>query len=98
MKKTTKIKDAPPALTVKLLDIENGFQTFENVRLVRIKSRYYTLLIMRDHMPALGEMEGTLAILTQDREVLLDDVRGFYHLQHNQFTFIRSAKGAANDG
>ena len=43
-------------IKVKVFSISNGLEVIENVKLVRIKSKDYNLLIMPDYMPILGEI------------------------------------------
>ncbi len=42
---------------------QHGMQEFQNVELVRLKSRQVNLLIMEDHLPLLGDITGTVEIL-----------------------------------
>lgn len=41
-------------ITATVLGIDEGFQKFEQVDMIRIKSEKYTLLIMDDYMPVIG--------------------------------------------
>ena len=50
-------------LLVKILKIENEPLIIENVRFVRILSKKYNLLIMRDYLPIIGELDGSIEIV-----------------------------------
>ena len=43
-------------ITATVLGIDEGFQKFEQVDMIRIKSEKYTLLIMDDYMPVSGAL------------------------------------------
>lgn len=45
-------------ITATVLGIDEGFQKFEQVDMIRIKSEKYTLLIMDDYMPVIGRIDG----------------------------------------
>lgn len=75
-------------MTVKIIDEENGLSVINNVRAVRIRDDEYVLLIMEDYSATLGEVNGTIAFVTNSDEVKLGDVKGFYRLRNNEFTLI----------
>ena len=76
------------AIHARVIDAENGMRVLSGVRAVRIKSRNNNLLIMEDYFPALGKIEGSVVFLTEEREVRLENISGFYKHQHNEFTLI----------
>ncbi|MBR0310808.1 MAG: hypothetical protein IJQ98_00280 [Oscillospiraceae bacterium] len=75
-------------IRARVIDAENGLRLLSGVRAVRIKSRGYNLLIMDDYMPALGQIDGGITFLTGDGELRLEQIRGFYKHQHNEFTLL----------
>ena len=52
----------PKNVTARVYSIVNGVKEIQHVRLIRIKSRKYNLLIMEDYMPVLGEIDGDVTI------------------------------------
>ena len=75
-------------IRARIIDEVNGLQYLDNVRLVRIRSKTYKLLIMEDFTATLGQVEGDVTFLCSDREVLLDNILGYYKHQHNEFTLL----------
>lgn len=82
---------------IKLIVLETGIEIFsmEKVRLIRIKSEDYTLLIMRDHCPIVGEVNGDV-IVEGDFQKEFEGIRGFYIFRKNEFCLMISGK-MAND-
>ena len=70
-------------IRVRIIDEVNGLQYLDNVRLIRLKSKTYKLLIMEDFAATLGQIEGDITFLSGDREVqrtlmqLLAELDGF---------------------
>ena len=88
-----KRQQAPPdqrggKIRARIIDEVNGLQYLDNVRLIRISSKGYKLLIMEDFTATLGLVEGNVTFLCGDREVLLDHIQGYYKHQHNEFTLL----------
>lgn len=75
-------------LTVKTYDFHNGLQLFENIEIIRINSKDYTLLIMPDYMPTMGELEGNLDIVGKNVQKNWKGIKGYYVIRHNIFEVI----------
>lgn len=75
-------------IKVRIIDEVNGLQYLDNVRAVRLTSKGYTLLILEDFTATLGQIEGNVTFLCKDREVMLDNILGYYKHQHNEFTLL----------
>ena len=88
---------APERLTGKIrariIDAENGLRMLSRVSAVRVKSKGYNLLIMDDYMPALGRIDGSITFLTAEEELRMENIRGFYKHQHNEFTLLIEEHG-----
>ncbi|MFR5602116.1 MAG: hypothetical protein ACLTKI_07155 [Lachnospiraceae bacterium] len=69
-----------------------GLEQFSDVRMVRIKSRNYTLLIMEDFAPTLGRIRGDVCILTQDDEVIYENILGYFQQKDNVFSLLIGEK------
>lgn len=78
----------PGVIRARVIDEENGLRLITGVSVVRLRSKAYNLLIMEDYLPALGQVDGSVTFLTQDKEYQLDGVKGFYKHQHNEFTLL----------
>ena len=77
-------------ITVRVIDEKKGLQVLKNVKAVRVHSKDYVLLILEDYSPTIGEIEGDVFFLTEDREVIYKDISGCYKHQNNEFTLIVS--------
>ena len=75
-------------ITAKVLSFERGLKVYEDVDLIRITSDKYTLLILRDYMPLLGELQGRVEIVSGEQTKTLEDVTGFYIHKSNEFELL----------
>ena len=64
----------------------------ENVKIIRIKSDNYSLLILKDYWPVVGEINGSISI-EGERNIRYDNINGFYSLSRNLFYLIIKDKG-----
>lgn len=87
-KRVEKYEEKSKYLSVKILDIENGFATYEDVRAIRIKSKKFTLLIMRNYTPTLGEVDGSVDILLNDDELHYEKINAYFEFNDNLFTLL----------
>lgn len=72
-----------------VFDYENGLTLFDEVVAVRVINKDHRFLFMSDHTPILGEVDGTIVIITEEQETVYEDVLGFFVLKNNEFKFIR---------
>ena len=72
-------------MNVKVLNIRNGLKSYDNVSMIKIKSKKYNLSIMEDYLPVIGEVDGDIEIIAIDNFVKLTNVIGYYMLKHNEF-------------
>lgn len=66
----------------------DGLKEYENVKIVRIISKDYNLLIMKDYLPIIGEIEGNVDIKSDNEEVNLKDIKAFYMNSGNEFNLM----------
>ena len=59
-------------MLVKIYSLLNGLSVLENVKVIRIKSKDYNLLIMKDYVPIIGEIEGDFEVETDKETKELD--------------------------
>ena len=72
-------------MKVKILNIRNGLKAYDNVSIIKIKSKKYNLSIMEDYLPVIGEVDGDIEIIAIDNFVKLTNIIGYYMLKHNEF-------------
>ena len=75
-------------ITATVLGIDEGFQKFEQVDMIRIKSDKYTLLIMDDYMPVIGRIDGMVEIVSGEDTRSFQPIHGFYTHRKNTFELL----------
>ena len=63
-------------MEVKIFSLKNGYEHYDNVKAIRIKSKDYNLLIMKDYLPVIGKIDGE------------EHVEGFYMLTNDIFQLV----------
>jgi hypothetical protein len=71
-----------------VLSLHDGYQIYRNVNMIRIKDRRYSLMVMVDYMPMVGEINGSLTILCDENEIQIDHITGFYFIKGNVFKLL----------
>lgn len=72
----------------RILDAGTGLTELDRIFAIRIHSRNLNTLIMNDYVPTLGRVEGDVVFLGPEGEYPYHNIRGFYKLQHNEFTLL----------
>ena len=75
-------------IEVIVISFQNGYQIYHNVKLIRLKSKTYNLLIMIDYMPIVGEIDGDISIISDKEEIRLENFQGFYVMKNNVFKLL----------
>lgn len=78
---------------VRIFDMENGLVEYENIKWVRIVSQDYNLLIMKDYLPILGEIIGSVNIKGDNENVTYDKIKAFYMNSNNVFNLMIKEEG-----
>ena len=75
---------------IKCIIMKNNLkvEVYNNVRIITLKSKTDTLVIMKDYWPIVGEFFGKISLELTDDSITFDDVDGFYFLSNNIFRFI----------
>lgn len=76
------------SIKVKIFSLSKGLEILERVKVIRIKSKDYNLLIMPDYMPLLGEIQGSIEIEAEDNSKRLENIDGYYINTNNEFSLI----------
>ncbi|MFI3238518.1 MAG: hypothetical protein R3Y47_10915 [Lachnospiraceae bacterium] len=90
MKEAKKKQDSKPEalLQVRVADFEQGVRIFDDVSLIRIKSKGYSLLIMADYFPVIGYVEGNVELVTTTEQINLGQVEGYYLQRNNELSLM----------
>lgn len=93
MIKNNKVKlltDAGACISVKILSMKDGLIEYSNVQFIRIVSKKYNLIIMKDYLPIMGEIAGKIEIELANNTIKMDDIVGYYiHKQNNFNLFLK---------
>ena len=84
---TNKENNESHEMKVRVFSLD-GLKEYENVKIVRIVSKDYNLLIMKDYLPIIGEIEGNVDIKSDSEEVNLKDIKAFYMTSNNEFNLM----------
>jgi len=82
-----------------IIGYEQGYVSYHNVKMIRLKGRDLNLLIMADFMPTLGEINGRVELLMEEiplrrnqqvetESVVLENVSGFFVVKNNVFKLL----------
>lgn len=77
-------------MIVKIFTLEKGLETIENVIAIRVKSKDYNLLILKDYISLLGEVKGSLDIETENETRKLENIEANFINHDNIFSVILS--------
>ena len=75
-------------MTVNVYTFKDGRQTFNEVTAIRIKSKDYNLLILKDYLAIVGEIDGDIEIETVDGKTLYEKVKAYYLNNSNVFNLL----------
>lgn len=80
--------DNTKGIKVRIFDLEKGLIEYENIKIIRIISKNYNLLIMQDYLPILGEIEGSVDIKNEEVELNYKNIKAFYMNSNNVFNLM----------
>ena len=85
---TETAENTPGKMIVFASDFTHGLRVFQDVKLIRIKSADYSLLIMEDYFPIIGQVNGRIEFVSGDELVDLGTLKGFYVHRDNEFSLL----------
>lgn len=75
-------------IKVRIFDMEHGLREYEDIKIVRIISKDYNLLIMKDYLPIIGEIDGSVDIKNDTVDLSFKDIKAFYMNSDNIFNLM----------
>ena len=75
-------------IKVRVFDMEHGLTEYENVKTVKIVSKDYNLLIMKDYLSVIGEIVGSVDIKGEEVDVTFNGIKAFYMNSKNVFNLM----------
>ena len=61
---------------------------YENIKVIRIVSKDYNLLVMQDYLPILGEIDGSVDNKNEEIELNYKNIKAFYMNSNNVFNLM----------
>lgn len=75
-------------MKVRVFDMEHGLVEYEDVKTIRIISRDYNLLIMKDYLSVIGEIVGSVDIKGENVDLSFKQIKAFYMNSKNVFNLM----------
>ena len=75
-------------IKVRIFDLEHGLVEYENIKFIRIVSTEYNLLIMKDYMPVIGEIDGSISIKNEEVNLEINPIKAYYIHSDNVFNLM----------
>ncbi len=76
-------------IKVRVFDMAHGLREYENITIIRIISKDYNLLIMKDYLPIIGEIEGSVDIKKRyHKRIVQKNIKAFYMNSNNDFNLM----------
>lgn len=75
-------------IKVRIFDMEQGLSEYDDIKTIRIVSKDYNLLIMKDYMPIIGEIVGSVDIKGETTDLSYKKIKGFYMNNKNVFNLM----------
>ena len=75
-------------IKVKVFYIRNCMRVYDNIKIIRIISKDYNLLIMKDYLPIIGEIEGSVDIKNDVVNESFKNIKAFYMNSDNVFNLM----------
>ncbi len=75
-------------IVVQLLNINGDVKQYDDVKFIRIRSKKYNLIIMKDYLPIIGEIQGEIEIGREKENIDMKKVSGYFMHKHNKFNLF----------
>lgn len=75
-------------IKVRIFDMEHGLREYEDIKIIRIISKDYNLLIMKDYLPIIGEIDGSVDIKSDSVNLSFKNIKAFYMNSENIFNLM----------
>lgn len=79
-------------MIVKIFSLNDGLIEYNDVISIKLVSRDYNLLILKDYIPIIGEVEGSIELKYKDNNLLMENIFAYYMNQDNVFNLILKDK------
>lgn len=79
---------AGDGIKVRIFDLNKGLIEYEHMKIIRIISKDYNLLIMQDYLPIIGEIDGSIEIKNEEINLSYKKINAFYMSSNNVFNLM----------
>jgi len=76
------------SFSVKVFSLSKGLEFIDNVRIIRIKSDDYNLLLMPGYMSILGEIDGDVDFELDDDTIHYNNIVAYYVHSNDEFSLL----------
>ena len=76
------------SFTVKIFSLSKGLEIVDSIRLIRIKSKDYNLLLMPGYVSILGEIEGNIEFELDSNSIKYDNIVAYYINSNDVFSLL----------
>ncbi len=73
---------------VKIFSIAKGLEILDDIKIIRIKSKDYNLLLMPGYMSLLGEIKGNIDFESDDETFNYEDIVAYYVNSNDEFSLL----------
>ena len=75
-------------IKVRVFDMTHGLVEYDDIKSIRIVSKDYNLLIMKDYLSIIGEIVGNVDIIGENTNISFKRIKGFYINSNNIFNLM----------
>ena len=75
-------------MIVKIFTLKKGLRKLEDVSAIRIKSKDYNLLILKDYIAIMGRINGDFSIEVNNEIIEFNNIDAYYVNSNNEFNII----------
>jgi len=75
-------------MIVRIFTLSKGLEIIENVLAIRIVGKDYNLLILKDYVSLLGEIEGSLEIELENETKKFENIKACFMNDNNVFSIV----------
>ena len=73
---------------IKIFSLKKGLEILENIKIIRIKSKEYNLLLMPGYMSLLGEIDGSVDFESDTETFNFDNIVAYYVNSNDEFSLL----------
>ena len=68
--------------------MKDGLVEYDDIEFIKIISQKYSLIIMKDYLPIIGEIKGKVEFQRKNGTVKIENITAYYMHKHNEFNLF----------